>query len=135
MPTILVLDDLEPVRVLTRRYLEAAGYTVVGAQSAPAALQLLQKVCPDLAIVDLRMPEMNGAEFALRAAELRPGLRILFMSAYPPPVLETEGLLARHHFHFLPKPYTHEALLGAVRDLLAAACTSYELPKPGCATT
>jgi CheY-like chemotaxis protein len=124
MPTILVLDDLEPVRVLTRRYLEAAGYTVVGAQSAPAALQLLRKSSPDLAIVDVCMPEMNGVEFALRAAELRPGLRVLFMSAYPSPVLRTEGLLARHRFHFLPKPYTHEDLLSMVRDLLSAACAS-----------
>jgi two-component system, cell cycle sensor histidine kinase and response regulator CckA len=124
MPTILVLDDLEPVRVLTRRHLEAAGYTVVGAQSAPAALQLLRKASPDLAIVDVRMPEMNGVEFALRAAELRPGLRVLFMSAYPPPVLRTEGLLAKHRFHCLPKPYTPEALLTMVRELLPAVCAT-----------
>jgi CheY-like chemotaxis protein len=124
MPTILVLDDLEPVRILTRRYLEGAGYTVVGAQSAPAALQLLRKASPDLAIVDVRMPEMNGLEFALCAAELRPGLRVLFMSAYPSPVLQTEGLLAKHRFHFLPKPYTREALLSIVRELLPAAVAS-----------
>ena len=125
MPTILVLDDLEPVRILTRRHLEGAGYTVVGAQSATAALQLLRKASPDLALVDVRMPEMDGLDFALRAAELRPGLRILFMSAYPPPVLQTEGLLAKHRFHFLVKPYTPEALLRMVKDLLpAAACTT-----------
>jgi CheY-like chemotaxis protein len=125
MPTILVLDDLEPVRILTRRYLEGAGYTVVGAQSAPAALQLLRKVSPELALVDVRMPEMNGVEFALRASELRPALRILFMSAYPRPLLQTEGLLAKHRFHFLAKPYTPEALLRMVRDLLPkAACTT-----------
>ncbi|HEY7635443.1 MAG TPA: response regulator [Gemmatimonadales bacterium] len=61
MPAILVLDDLEPVPILTRWYLEAA---VVGAQTAPAALHLLERVSPDLAIVDVRLPEMNGVEFA-----------------------------------------------------------------------
>jgi len=61
-----------------------AGFQVLSAPGSSAALELLERGGPvDLLLADLRMPDMNGAQLALKAMQLRPEVRVLIMAAYP----------------------------------------------------
>jgi hypothetical protein len=81
---ILLVEDDDMVRELTRSMLQALGYTVMSAESARVALSLCEspdrKI--DLLLSDLVMPDMKGPELRDRARLARPGLDVLFMTGY-----------------------------------------------------
>jgi two-component system, cell cycle sensor histidine kinase and response regulator CckA len=118
---VLVIDDEEHVRTLTRRTLESSGYRVVEAAGGTEALGVLGAGGEpiDLVITDMMMPGMDGPTTIRALLDLRPGLRIVAISGlYGTSEVETaktEGVLA-----FLPKPYTATQLLETVRRALDA---------------
>ncbi|PYS77597.1 MAG: response regulator [Acidobacteria bacterium] len=63
-PTILVVADVEDTRVMLRSSLEARGYRVVEAADGEEAVEAARRVCPDLILMDLNMPLMDGLEAA-----------------------------------------------------------------------
>src|ERR1035437_4331626 len=63
MKTILVVDDKANVRTLVREYLTAEGFRVVTAENGQAALYVARQEKPDLILLDIMMPEMDGFEF------------------------------------------------------------------------
>jgi DNA-binding response OmpR family regulator len=76
-PRILVLDDEPAIRLNLAAFLTDDGYDVHEAESAEAALVLLQRYSFDLALVDVRLPHMEGDAFMLQAHHLQPELRFL----------------------------------------------------------
>ncbi len=80
--TILLIDDDPDLRMVIAATLEALGYQVIAAEDGAAGLALLAEQVPDLMVVDFAMPGMNGAEFAIAARKLNPGLPIIFASGY-----------------------------------------------------
>lgn len=80
--TILLVDDEEPVRRMIARVLQGQGYTVLAAENGASALGMLADpaVRADLVISDLAMPNMGGRELAQKLLEIRPKLRVVFMS-------------------------------------------------------
>ena len=81
--TILLVDDDHGVREVTAAMLRDLGYSVLEADGGKNALDLLKEhPAIELALVDYAMPEMNGAEVARRAKEIRPGLPIVFVTGY-----------------------------------------------------
>jgi two-component system cell cycle sensor histidine kinase/response regulator CckA len=117
--TLLLVEDEASVRELLRELLETAGYSVLEASGPAEALQIVQsRPQPiQLLITDVVMPEMTGPELARRLAEMRPGLRILFLSGYTEGVVADKGLLG-DGAHFLQKPFTGDALEAKVREVL-----------------
>ena len=80
---ILVVDDDEAVRNLTKEMLEELGHDVSEAAGGHAALEILQRnALFDLLLVDFAMPGMNGSEFAAAAKKINPDMPILFMTGY-----------------------------------------------------
>ena len=63
MKTILVVDDKANVRTLVREYLTAEGFRVVTAENGQAALYVARQEKPDLILLDIMMPDMDGFEF------------------------------------------------------------------------
>ncbi|MBN1666989.1 MAG: response regulator [Anaerolineales bacterium] len=59
-PVILYVEDNQANRLLVRRVLMAEGYTVVEAENAAHALQVLESTQPDLILMDINMPDMDG---------------------------------------------------------------------------
>jgi two-component system, cell cycle sensor histidine kinase and response regulator CckA len=116
--TVLVAEDDPNVRGLVCTSLEDAGYSVLEARHAGEAVELCEryKAGIDLLLTDLVMPQMNGRELARRVADLRPGIRTLYMSGYAEPEL-LEGMAEDS---FLAKPFTTDALMSRVRDILAS---------------
>jgi response regulator NasT len=78
---ILVAEDESLIRLGLQRILEEAGHTVYAAADGPSALALAEARTPDLAILDIKMPGMDGLELAQRLFE-RAAFPILFLSAY-----------------------------------------------------
>lgn len=63
-------------------FLRMQGYKTFEAENGVAALEVLEKYSPDLAIVDIEMPEMNGLEFSRRVLEKNPDFSVIIISAY-----------------------------------------------------
>jgi PAS domain S-box-containing protein len=116
--TILVVEDDEAVRTLTRRQLEEVGYDVMEAVSGREALELLSADSPiDLVLCDVVLPEMGGTELGRRVSAMPRKIPILYMSGYPGPEVIERGLITKQA-PFLEKPFSPETLGSAVRRLL-----------------
>src|SRR6266566_7734702 len=117
--TILVVEDEEAVRSLSRRALEASGYTVLAAADGPDAVRLLERYGGPIHLVltDVIMPGMNGRELVQRLVQRRPGLRVLYMSGYPGDAIVHRGAL-EPGTAFLQKPFMPEDLARKVREVL-----------------
>jgi len=82
MLRILLAEDDESMRTYLARALERVGYHVVSAENGLAALPLLESESFDLLLTDIVMPEMDGIELAQKAAELAPGIRVMFITGF-----------------------------------------------------
>ncbi len=83
MTRVLIVDDQPAFRRQLGRLLTYAGLTVVGeAEDIPQAAGLVQTCQPDLAVVDVMLPGVNGLEGVSRLKALAPTLRVILVSAY-----------------------------------------------------
>ncbi len=117
--TILLVEDEDAVRNLTRRLLENGGYTVLQASDAEAALEVAESHDGrlDMLLTDVVMPGLSGPELARRLLASRPRLRVLYVSGYPDEAMASQGLL-EPDASFLQKPFTPETLARRVREIL-----------------
>ena len=117
--TILVVEDDERVRRLTITRLKMIGYEVLEASDGPKAIDILTKDhAVDLVFTDLIMPGgMSGREVAVRARELKPGVKVLLTSGYAEELVHGEDLV-REKLKVLRKPYHQADLAAAVREAL-----------------
>lgn len=121
--TVLIVEDEQSIRTVTRRMLETRGYRVLEAADRHSAMTLVREFpgVIDVLIVDVMMPEISGWDVASDLWDARPGMGLLFTSGAG----VTSGDV-RHHTPaaavsaFLPKPYSWQELLIAVRSLLDA---------------
>jgi signal transduction histidine kinase/ActR/RegA family two-component response regulator len=119
--TVLLVEDEPTVRSVTQRILERAGHHVLAAPSAEQALEITAERADDidLLITDVMMAGASGPSLASRLRAERPALRTLFISGYS----HEHGLPAEepHAVGFLAKPFTHDALLTKIAELMAPA--------------
>lgn len=117
--TVLLVEDEEGVRNVTRRMLERGGYGVLTAGSGAEALGIAEEHGRGihLLLTDVVMPGSNGRDVAERLTRLCPGLRVLYMSGYTDDVIAHRGVL-EPGVHFIPKPFRPGALLAKVREVL-----------------
>ena len=117
--TILVVEDNALVRVTAVELLRAQGYTVLEAAGGADALRLVEEYEGDLhlLVTDVVMPEMSGPEVARHVQDLRPGIRVLFVSGYTADEIGHRGELDPG-MAFLQKPYTSQALIRKVRQMI-----------------
>jgi two-component system cell cycle sensor histidine kinase/response regulator CckA len=119
--TILLVEDSEPLRKLTRAFLESHGFHVLVAQDGEEALQVEGRHAGkiDLLLTDMVMPGINGRVLAERLLLNRPGTRVLYISGYTDNFIAVHGALERGMV-LLHKPFTEEALIKKVREVLDA---------------
>lgn len=82
MKKILLVDDEESIHLLYREELEEEGYEVHSALSGEDALEKLHILTPDLVILDINMPGMNGIEVLRKMKEIDQNLPVILSSAY-----------------------------------------------------
>jgi signal transduction histidine kinase len=118
--SILLVDDDNAVREVTRAMLHELGYAVLEAGSGGAALDVLAREPKiDLMIVDFAMPGMNGAEVARQAQAKRPSLPILFVTGFS----DRSGMAGVDETHILAKPFVYDELASKVRFCLAGGAS------------
>ncbi|MGD9980237.1 MAG: response regulator [Hyphomonadaceae bacterium] len=118
--TILVVDDDAGVRAYSAASLQDAGYCVLEAEDAEAALDVLDHHPEvDLLFTDVRLPgPFNGRELAERARRDRPCLKVLLTTGYASEIVASSGRVEAG-LELLPKPFTDDALTDKVRAVLA----------------
>jgi CheY-like chemotaxis protein len=132
--SVLLVEDDEGVRSMTKRALEEGGYRVLEAADGFHALALLTSTDGPIGLVlsDVVMPGMSGRDLAERVAELRPGTPILFTSGYTDGEIVRRGLLDPEAA-FIQKPFGPAAIVRIVRQRLEGASlpstSSPRLPK------
>jgi CheY-like chemotaxis protein len=117
--TILIVEDDDDVRAYLVETLHDLQYRVLRASEAQEALKLLEdkETAIDLLLTDVILPKMNGRELARRAQNLRPGLKVLFMTGYSRNAIVHQGRLDPG-VEMLQKPVTRDQLAARIRTLL-----------------
>jgi CheY-like chemotaxis protein len=117
--TILLVEDEANLRYLARQFLEKQGYRVIEAADGAVALQIAvaHEGMIHLLLTDVIMPGMNGRELASRILEIRPNVKVLYMSGYTENVIGRNGTLDAG-IRLLQKPFTLRDLKTMVRDVL-----------------
>ncbi|MDQ3746378.1 MAG: PAS domain S-box protein, partial [Acidobacteriota bacterium] len=117
--TVLLVEDEEMVRDLSREILEEGGYTVIVARDGLEGLRVCREFEGriDLVITDVVMPQAGGRELAEKAAALRPNAKVLYMSGYTEDAVVRHGVL-EEEMPFIQKPFTPDALTRKVREVL-----------------
>lgn len=126
--TILLVEDEDCVREVTRHVLESAGYLVIEASSAEQAVAAFQRFEGpiNLLLTDVVMPSMSGTELAARLKEMRPGFITMLMSGYSgSTALSHPGLKVGDYF--LQKPFSISALLSRVAEALSRPVNTPEM--------
>jgi CheY-like chemotaxis protein len=123
--TILLIDDDNAVREVTRTMLHELGYLVLEAGSGGAALELLDRERQiDLIIVDFAMPGMNGADVARQALARRPRLPVLFVTGFA----DRSALGGISETQIVSKPFVNDELARKVRVALAGGVSAKIVP-------
>lgn len=121
MPKALIIDDEAALTAIIRRFLESSGFDVQTATSGQEGLEKATLEAPDVVIVDIMMPEMDGYEVCrrLRRDPRTARASILVLTARGQDIDREIALRAGADMH-VAKPYQGKALVEAIRDLLAA---------------
>ena len=116
---VLLVEDEAPVRAFASRALRLRGYTVIEAESAEEALEILEdpNLVVDVFVTDVVMPGMDGPSWVREALQVRPEVRVVFVSGY------SEGAFSESeqpvpNSVFLPKPFSLNQLTDTVHQQL-----------------
>ena len=120
--TILLVEDEANLRYLARQFLEKQGYKVIEAADGAVAMQIVvaHEGVIHLLLTDVIMPGMNGRELAQRVSEIRPNVKVLYMSGYTENVIGHNGTLDAG-IRLLQKPFNLRDLKDKVREVLDAS--------------
>ena len=117
---VLIVDDEPEVRQVLQEFLSGRGYDVLVAESGPAALAVLGGDRPDLVLLDVAMPDMDGVETLRQIVALQPSMSVIMVTANTD-IATTSKLLAMGAVDYIPKPFDLDYLDQAVSIQVAAA--------------
>ena len=119
MNSILVIDDDDQLRKSFEKLLTQEGYEVRSAASGEAGIQAVEAQCPDLAILDIRLPGMNGLAVFERLHAMEPKLPVIIMTAFG--TTETAIKATKMGaFDYILKPFDIPDMLNTIRQALSA---------------
>jgi len=117
--TLLLAEDAENIRKSHREILETFGYNVIeavdGEDAIAKVIRYEERI--DALILDVVMPKKSGREVYDTVRELRPDIKVLFMSGHTADVITGKGVLDKQ-LHFMEKPVSPRKLLAKLREVL-----------------
>jgi CheY-like chemotaxis protein len=120
--TILIAEDFDDTRMMMRKLLEMNGYEVVEAVNGREAVEIVQKECPDLILMDLNMPQMDGlaaTEQIRECKELCKSVTILAITAHDTYGMK-EAAMEAGCDGYLTKPIDFDRLEKVISRILAS---------------
>lgn len=126
MKKILLVDDDLKNSMLLKRFIEAEGYEVVYASNGKVGLELYRDVHPDLILLDINMPEMNGFEVAQIIRETDRRIIIFFLTDRTDKVDRLYGFKLKGN-DYIPKPFYPEELIAKINERFESDITSQDI--------
>lgn len=118
---ILIVEDEAAIADTLAIILSTRGYQVQVAYAAEKAIEMIAEWPPDVALVDVMLPQMNGIDFSIILKDNYPACRILLFSGQPDAAtLIQEALKKGHQFPILAKPVHPDYMLTAIEGLFAS---------------
>src|SRR5436190_4406997 len=117
MATILVIDDEADMRFAVRMLLERSGHTVVEAENGDVALAKLDEGLPDMVLLDMRLPGMDGIQILQKIREKQKDLPIIMVTGYGNVELAEQALQLGAD-HYLSKPFHNKELIQVIEQIL-----------------
>jgi CheY-like chemotaxis protein len=126
--TIVIIDDDRAIAQLTSLWVKAAGFNTVIANDGRSGLEAIARHRPDLVLLDIRMPEMDGFEVnrQLRQMPELAEIPVIFLSAHAQETTRQESLAGGGR-RFFPKPYEVKNLIAAIRTVLKGGVPPKEI--------
>jgi nitrogen regulation protein NR(I) len=118
-PQILVVDDSQPIITLMKEFLQEEGYRVITATSAKDALLLIDKEEPDLVMMDIKLPDMDGLDALIEIKKRDPKLSVIMMTAFGTTQTAIEAM-KRGAYDYVAKPFNNEELRALIKKALEA---------------
>ena len=117
--TIVIIDDDRALAQLAALWVKSAGFSSVIAYDGRSGLAAIVQHRPDLVLLDIRMPEMDGFEVnrQIRQTPDLAEIPVIFLSAHAQETTRQESLASGGR-RFLPKPYESKSLIAAIRAVL-----------------
>ncbi|MFA6220841.1 MAG: sigma-54 dependent transcriptional regulator [Desulfomonilaceae bacterium] len=114
---VLIVDDEKDFCDILFRVVKKAGFTALVAHDGEMALDMIRQGLPDIVLLDVRMPGMDGIEVLKRARKLNPALPVLMITAYSG-VHDAVEAIKQGAYDYLPKPLDNNALLAKIREAM-----------------
>ncbi|WP_209123386.1 response regulator [Alkalihalobacillus sp. BA299] len=112
---ILVVDDQYGIRVLLNEILQKDGYQMFQAANGVQALKIVEDEVPDLVLLDMKIPGMDGLEILKRIKEIKPNVDVMMMTAYGELNMINEALNLGAINHFA-KPFDIDDVRNVIKD-------------------
>ncbi|MDP2826024.1 MAG: response regulator [Sulfuritalea sp.] len=116
--TLLLVDDEASILSSLRRLLRPAGYTIHIAESGAAGLEILEREAVDLVVSDMRMPEMDGAQFLEQVRKRWPATMRILLTGYADVSSTVDAINRGEIYRYISKPWDDDQLTLTVRDAL-----------------
>lgn len=79
---VLIVDDQNGIRILLMEVFNSEGYTTMQAPNGKVALEIVRNEAPDLVLLDMKIPGMDGLEILKHIKEINPEIKVIMMTAY-----------------------------------------------------
>lgn len=126
MKKILLVDDDLKNSMLLIRFIQAEGYEVTYAPNGKVGLGLYREICPDLILLDINMPEMNGFEVAQAIRETDRRVIIFFLTDRTDKVDRLYGFKLKGN-DYIPKPFYPEELIAKINERFESDITAQDI--------
>ena len=119
MANVLIVDDAAFMRMTIKKMLEAHEHTVIGeAENGVVAVKKFIELKPDVVLLDITMPEMNGVEALKRIKELEPKARVIICSAMGQQAMVAQAIQCGAKA-FIVKPFEEDRLIASVDKIMS----------------
>lgn len=112
---ILIVDDQFGIRILLTEILQSDGYTLFQASNGMQALEIVEEHEPDLVLLDMKIPGMDGLEILRRIKEIKPATEVMMMTAYGDLNMIKEAMRLGAQKHFI-KPFDIDEVRKEIRE-------------------
>lgn len=118
MAKVLIVDDAEFLRVRLTKILNAEGYEVFQAENGVKAVALYQESHPDVVLMDVTMPEMDGLTALKEIVHLDPKAKVVMLTALGQESVVLEAVKSGAK-DFVVKPFEQDRVMNAITKLLS----------------